>query len=386
MKIGIVTHPIEANYGGILQAAALQRALRSMGHTPVTLRYSAPTTFERATGPRALLNKLSFLQMRKWLLVARDKDMIPGWVARKLKWKGLENHLRGRRLQTFVHRNITLSHRCSHPISASDVSKIGAEAYIVGSDQVWRYAHIPYKQMSFLSFLPRETRQRSFSYAASFGVGHWEMPEGLTRACRELAQDFKELSVREESGIALCRENLGREAECMPDPTMLLQAGDYVEMRGGEGDEAVPSEKGYIACYILDPTPEKQAYMDAVSRMSGLQCINICREGGNPESLQRSVEEWLSLIEHADYMLTDSFHGTVFSLIFGMSFISFDNPERGSSRFTSLLGKFGLQDRMRAADSEPLYAKIKPERWAAVKSAMADERQRGMHFLGENLA
>lgn len=172
----------------------------------------------------------------------------------------------------------------------------------------------------------------------------------------------------------------------MPDPTMLLQAGDYVEMRGGAGDEAVPSEKGYIACYILDPTPEKQAYMDAVSRMSGLPCINISREGENPESLQRSVEEWLSLIEHADYMLTDSFHGTVFSLIFGVSFISFDNPERGSSRFTSLLGKFGLQDRMRAADSEPLYAKIRPERWAAVKSAMADERQRGMHFLGENLA
>ena len=92
-------------------------------------------------------------------------------------------------------------------------------------------------------------------------------------------------------------------------------------MRGGAGDEAVPSPKGYIACYILDPTPKKQAYMDAVSRMSGLSCINISREGGNPESLQRSVEEWLSLIENADYMLTDSFHGTVFSLIFRVSFI-----------------------------------------------------------------
>ncbi len=385
MKIGIVTHPIEANYGGILQAAALQQALRSMGHAPVTLRYSAPTTFERASGLRALLSKFSFLQMRKWLLVARDKGMIPGWVARKLKWKGLENHLRGRRLQTFVHRNITLSHRCSHPISPGDVSKIGAEAYIVGSDQVWRYAHIPYKQMFFLSFLPREIRQRSFSYAASFGVGQWEMPERLTRTCRELAQDFKVLSVREESGVTLCRENLGREAVCMPDPTMLLRAGDYVEMRGGEGDEAVPAGKGYIACYILDPTTEKQAYMDAVSRMSGLPCINISREGGKPEGLQRSVEEWLSLIEHADYMLTDSFHGTVFSLIFGVSFISFDNPERGSSRFTSLLGKFGLADRMRATVSEPLYAKIGMARWAAVKSAMEIERQRGLHFLIENL-
>ena len=111
--------------------------------------------------------------------------------------------------------------------SLKDIQKLNIEAFVAGSDQIWRYGYVPDKRLFFYSFASPEIRKRSIAYAACLGVDTWEWPQALTDIYRPLAQEFKALSVREESGISLCAGRLGVEARWMPDPTFLLNREEY---------------------------------------------------------------------------------------------------------------------------------------------------------------
>ena len=191
------------------------------------------------------------------------------------------------------------------------------DAYIVGSDQVWRWAYNAHIEWMYLSFVKDESVKR-IAYAASIGIAYWDYPQDKSIMCATLAQQFNAISVREKDAVSLVKEYLGMPAQYVLDPTLLLNATDYEQLLLLGPVKPDTS----IAVYILDMTENKRLLLDDLQKR--LHCkINVI---GNPDAQNSSfsyrdrqsppVEDWLNGIRKADYVLTDSFHGTVFSIIF----------------------------------------------------------------------
>lgn len=267
-----------------------------------------------------------------------------------------------------------------------------ATGFIVGSDQVWRgiYARemrdLP---LFFLSFTSQKQRNRSFAYAASFGSDEWEGTPEETAECARLLKDFKAVSVREHSGIRICREVFGVDAVQMPDPALLLDQEDYTRLIHRWWTLRLPQP--CMAVYLLDETEEKKQLTQAVAEHAGLYPQQLTAHGDAPRAMDRiplSVPQWLRCIRDAECVLTDSFHGCVFAIIFNKPFVCLGNEERGSARFDSLLGTFGLQDRLLNNPTAEQVTECMniPIDWERVNSIRSSEKQRALQFLKKNLS
>ena len=374
MRIGIITEDSKANYGGLLQAAALQKVLRDMGHDPHSVRKEAEefSTRKFASFKQFLLYLMDLSGLYTIRKHLQDTVKHPSRLLGNSFCKCFELHL-------FRCRHIRQTPWIRNGISISDVRKLDFDAYIVGSDQIWRYYYHPNDILqSYLSFLPREIRQRSFSYAASLGVSSWEYPPDVTEACKKLLADFSAVSVREYSGVSLIREHLGREAEWMPDPTCLLTREEYGELAAPTTE---PSEN-YVACYCLD-------YTEAIARKVQVlaECLGVSVKylGWQSDGRLQSVESWLRDIRDARCVVTDSFHGCMFSLIFGKEFVCLGNAERGNARFDTLEEMFDMKNVFHPAPDSVLPVRISEERRKMINERLAAYRERGLDFLKRNL-
>ena len=217
---------------------------------------------------------------------------------------------------------------------------------IVGSDQTWRPKYSPNIYNYFLDFLREKTILR-IAYASSFGVDEWEFNKSQTKRCAQLVKKFDAISVREDSGVDLCRKYLGVEAQFVLDPTLLLDSLDYEKLIGSD---RIKDKKEGIYTYFLDITNEKKMLARQASRETGEPIFSCLTKSGLTENFIENVSEhvipdprdWLAGFVNAKYVLTDSFHGVVFSLIFNKPFIAVENRERGSARFKSLFKEFGI--------------------------------------------
>ena len=361
MKIGIVTQPLKANYGGILQNWALQQVLLLMGHEPITIDYMPR---------RSIINHLFILF--KTLLLSLF-SIRKGPLVRYLS-----SH-RFSPFSDFVKQNIIVT-RQVHQYKSTLIREYNFNALIVGSDQVWRPRYNKSLKDMYLSFA-KYALVRKIAYAASFGIGEngWEYTESQTRQCRRLASKFNAISVRERSGIKICQFYLGMNAVHVLDPTLLLTKNDYARLC-----ENVPVRKeAFIAIYELNKTKQM---MDCVSSMKDQSGLSICKFSADLTSTL-TVEEWLSMFRDAVYIITDSFHGTVFSLLFEKPFISIGNHRRGLERFQTLLEEVGLIDRLLIDDIEYDYLDLikKPINWEIVRGQLTAQRVKSFEFLKKNL-
>jgi hypothetical protein len=185
------------------------------------------------------------------------------------------------------------------------------------------------------------------------------------------------ISVREESGVSLCRNYLGAEAVAVLDPTLLLSAEAYEEVCSN----VAPSGERYVAAYILDSTPEKIALVEEEARRRGV----LAKIYGADKDAELSVEEWLAMFRDAEYVITDSFHGCVFSTIFRREFAVIINSERGASRFISLLGKLALQNRA-ITDASRGGVPTGPIDWPKVESSLKEWQEHSINFLTQALS
>ncbi len=355
MKIGIVTQPLGFNYGGILQNFALQQVLIRMGHNPVTIDY-----WFRKSWLRYLLS------MAKTLLLL----FIPCWrrpfSARKSK--------RCAHTGNFISKNITRTAEV-YSYSSNLIKTYGFDCVVTGSDQVWRPCYNSATlEDCFLRFVNNDECGK-VAYAASFGVDDWEYTSCQTQRCAKLARNIGAISVREESGVALCREHLGVNAVETLDPTLLLSSDDYNAVCSD-----VPSYgKPFIAAYILDDDDKKQEILNKISAEKSLPVhrFYVTKDGG------LSVEQWLAMFRDASFIVTDSFHGTVFSIIYNKDFVAISNSARGASRFESLLSKFRLESCLikNAGD----YNVIHCIDWLQVNEAKRALQDRSIDFLNKAL-
>lgn len=196
---------------------------------------------------------------------------------------------------------------------------------------------------------------KRIAYATSFGVDDLSeyIPDEI-RQCASALQLFDSVSVREDSGVRLCREHFAVEARHVLDPTMLLSKEDYETL---VNQSNVAESPGDMLCYILDPTEFKSKVISEISSEKGLTPFNVFAETDNTrlplqQRVQPPVESWLRGFMDAKFIVTDSFHACVFSIIFGKPFIAIGNAGRGMSRFTSLLSQLSLENRLLPTESD----------------------------------
>lgn len=372
MKIGIVTLPFNWNYGGILQTYALQLALKDLGHEPVTInRDTVLTSFKL---------KVLLIIRRSILRVIGKKVIVRPWPT-KTEEKIIRQHT-----DKFISENISTTHLLKSEAGFANLANYGFEAFITGSDQVWRPKYSPVLENHFLGFLDKKSKVKRIAYAASFGVDNWEFSEKQTVSCRELAGLFNAISVREDSGINLCEKYLNVKAKQVLDPTMLISKEKYVELV--EKENLVPFS-GKLFNYVLDITPEKSKFIENVAERLGLVSFSSTaksfRDLGRKrlnECIFPPVTKWIRGFMDAEFVITDSFHGTVFSIIFNKNFIAVGNATRGMTRFTSLLKTFGLEERLiLEINDRALQIADSPIDFKKVNEILETEKVKSIAFL-----
>lgn len=341
MKIGILTQPLQWNYGGIIQNWALQQVLRSIGHEPETI--CRKFDYPEPTFGLKIRRCFSFGKCLVQRVVFHDKQIgLMNPFGRVYSPVDAARYLYPYADTGFVCHCIKMTKPLYSDVDMRKIIRIRKyDAFIIGSDQVWREEYSPRIQSYFLDFLPDTDGRKRIAYAASFGKEYdYISPENMSE-CRRLLGRFDAVSVREAEGIDIVRRDFGREqVEKVLDPTLLLSEADYERIIDARERRNEP----YLATYILDQTNDKANIIGSVAAERGLS-VNAIDIEVRPGKMS-TISQWLANFAYADFVVTDSFHGCAFSIIFGKPFIAIANPERGLGRFLSLLGDFGLMDRL----------------------------------------
>ncbi|MBR5593129.1 MAG: polysaccharide pyruvyl transferase family protein [Bacteroidaceae bacterium] len=373
MKIGILTLPLHNNFGGILQAYALQRVLKNMEHKAILIdksRYvSLGPWYKRY--PIYIKNAILKHIMQQKVVVRPDVEInkTPKIIAQHT--------------ELFINKYIERIYTRDF----SDIKKNKFDAIIVGSDQIWRPKYFFSRiENAYLDFAKKWNIKR-ISYAASFGAEEWEYDENQTINCTALLKKFDAISVRESSAKVMCENKFGVEALHVLDPTMLLTKENYIEIFK---EACTQQSKGNLFCYILDNKKETNIITDCIAKNKGLKpfFVNSRYEEPNApleERIQKPVEKWLRAFYDAEFVITDSFHACVFSIIFNKPFIVYGNRERGMARFESLLKLFELEERLVSSLSEVNKVLQMPIDWERVNSIYKQMKEKSLSFLAKNL-
>lgn len=382
MKIAILTLPLHANYGGILQCYALQTVLEGMGHQVTVLNRRWP-------GPNARLVARRFASIakcivKKYLLGHKDIALMSPWADDYNIHKPSEAE---KKRHTEIRRFIKEYIHLTKPLRSSDELREYVEAnevdcIVVGSDQVWREIYGPCIEDYFLGFLPEGDKRVKVTYAASFGTADSPISEDHLKKCIPLAKRFSSISVREQSGMKVMKDIFGLDAKLHLDPTLLLSAEQYKF-------PVKDVEKGCLVSYILDETEDKIAISQEVSKELHFKNKKLRLDATSQDDVVLpSIEDWLSSFANAEFVVTDSFHGCVFSIINHKPFIAIANKDRGLERFTSLLGTFGQMDRL-IFDYQDFISKIalllRSIDYTTVNNKLQEIKQESVDYLENHL-
>ncbi len=361
------------NYGGVLQAYALQEYLRRLGADPVT---DTPATFRVTTRTMARA-AVSTLQ-------GRGGEYLPPSIRNAANSQ--------------IHRFVEARIRTVDALEARGVRRRdvldAASVSITGSDQVWRRAYGRVLPYLFADIARPDLRMLSF--AASFGRG--DLHEYSSRLIHEsacLARRFHAVSVRETSGVEICRQHWGVAAEQHLDPVFLFDGDHYRELAGHGVESRIRKEERSVLAYVLDNSPAKSAFVEEAAARLGARPTSIripelpLRRAYRADPvayLRPTVEDWIHDFVCADFVITDSFHGTALSILLNRPFISLVNHSRGAARFTSLLEVFDLADRLWSSPEEPLPSELLgPVDWESVNRVAERERERAGDYLTKNV-
>lgn len=366
MRIAILTLPLHINYGGILQAYALQAVLERMGHEVCLIEK------KRRTIPFPLWKVP--LVYGKRILMNLTGHSFPIFYEQKVN---RERPIVQQHTDYFIHKYI----KCRIVDNFSEIEETDFDTIIVGSDQIWRPQYFNDRiERAYLDFTEGWNITR-IVYASSFGTDQWEYTPMQTTRCARLLKSFDAVSVREESAVKLCKEHFGVKAMHVLDPTMLLAKEDYIRLFEDSGTVESP---GTLLNYILDETPEKAALINKIAQKMGLVSFRVNSRVKDrhillSERIQPSVEQWLRGFHDAKFVVTDSFHACVFSILFNKPFIVVGNKDRGLSRIESLLSQFGLEERL--ISSRSLDEKSKNIDWSKINATLQGKVYDSVQFL-----
>lgn len=361
-----------ANYGGLLQAWALQKTISGLGFE---VEVDGSSWARCDTRMHLFLNRL---------LAAYSRFGGKGVCSR---WLGV-------RLARLHRDQRILEFGSSHIRSRPTANWLGMpfgrgterySALVAGSDQIWRPSYTRIELFLF-GDVDLDRQVPRIAYGASFGGATQDEfdPELRDRTAR-LARRFSSISVRESSGVPMCQELWHIPfAQVVPDPTLLLQRSAYVPLM------APPlTKRPYLACYFLDKGGLGMELQESLGVALGVDVVDLYRDpsfelqlGGRPSLFGGfSVGEWLSGIDGASFVLTDSFHGTLFSLLFNRPFATTLNRARGKGRLVELLTRVGLVDHLCESFDQAAALARQEVDWEMVNARIEEQRVVGHEFL-----
>lgn len=355
MRIAILTLRVDNNYGGHLQRYALMQVLKEMGHEPVVLFFRSTWVHD---SPIVRFKKATKNLIKA--LIGRKHNPVMYWKHEDYRWEELRAHA-----YPFFERYVKHSPLlCSEQDLYKFVDSEEFDGFVVGSDQVWRKAYTQRWGVEhfFLDFAPKGTKR--IAYAASFGLLEMEYDVEESKRLGNLYRQLNAVSLREESGLDILKRHGWNEpqAELVVDPTMLLSKEHYLGLiRNGNTH---PS-KGNLFCYVLDRNEELDALVHMIATERMLIPFSASIDGED----RMSVEQWLRSFADAEYVVTNSYHGVVFSLIFNKPFYLVENKQRGNARFASLTKMFGVMSENNEPD------------WKMVNMSMEEYKKLSIRYI-----
>lgn len=332
MNVKVITRHSPSNYGSLLQSIATVKTIEGLGHDCSIIDYQRPderglkgvlTQVNCKAGFGNPLKKLAYIAIRypieKFAQVRFDR-------MRK--------------------KYLKMTSRCSSHV---DLKKISADAFITGSDQVWGpMMNGVYDSAYFLQFVGKDSRK--LAYAASFGKTKFD--ESTVVAYKKMLSEYDKIAVREKSAVSLLEEwGLNNCLGQVLDPTLLLDMSQWTNLLIKKNDFDKYKDLKYILVYQIHNDPKLSGYAKRLAKHTGMELLRV-----NPMLHQAlrggkficspDLSEFLSLVANASCIVTDSFHGTCFSINFGKQFIEILPNNATGTRNQSILELTGLSDRI----------------------------------------
>ena len=370
-KVGILTITDGTNYGNRLQNYAIQKIIESMGFNVETIQRR---TNRDKTGIHRLKADIKYMVKR---VIGRPCDS--------------EQRKRKKRFNEFNKNYVSFSLEILHDNIAPLNLAEKYDYFVVGSDQVWN-ARIDIVRQDIINYLATFAYpEQKIAYAASFGTDD-VLPEFQNLYKRELST-YKAISVRESSGVSIVKNICGRDdVETVLDPTMMLTAEEWIKL---EQKPQYADNQKFILTYFLGGRNQVTcSYIEEVAKSYNAKIINLEAEFLRDDQIENNLffettpDEFLWLIHHAECVLTDSFHATVFAILFHKPFCTFERQavEKGNSmggRIETLLGKFGLQKYYNSIDESRQMPDEYEQRH--IESILQKERELSKNFLRKAL-
>lgn len=378
MKIGIITILKVNNYGAELQAFALQRKLNAMGYDAEIIDY---LYYKNKGHKRERISMPTF----PFPLKKRVKEILLPIVENVKSWSSRKAHEhRNEGFVAFHQRNTRFSEvqYTSYSQLYSNVPEY--DVYCVGSDQVWNPGCYTSLNPYFLTFAPKGKKR--ISYGSSFGVS--EIPENAKQYFQSALNGLDFIAVREQTGKGLVNSLTGREATVVVDPTLLLSKEEWSNVAKYD---KVP-EKDYLLIYDLRDSEIVTQTALHIAKERGLSVVRICKTASSQDNGSNGIlnivdaapDDFIGLFSKAKFVVTNSFHGTVFSNIFQKDFYSVLPCKRdNNSRVVDLLNRLGNQDRLvYEGDKLPNIATVD---WGAVREALKEYVKQSEQYLYESI-
>lgn len=383
-KIGIAAVTYKENFGSALQTYATQYTLEKMG-------YDARIFEIKGVHRQIHIKKLLYYLGRMFdpvefkYLVANLKSR-----SRKSASASSDQYAQDMNIRKQVYADFNTRWNKMLPMVKGwgGLSKqaAGMDAVVVGSDQLWRPSNIVGGYFT-LEFVPNQVKKIAFS--TSFGVP--ELPKHLHKHAKKFLSRINHISVRENSGANIVKQECGREATVVCDPTMMLTAEDWLHIQ----DTKPFADGKYILMYLMGDNPEQRGFVKKLSEKTGCKIIGLLH-GATYISYDEDVvdekpynvgpSEFVNLIRNAEYVCTDSFHCCVFSILNSTKFFAFRRWPDGSKfsandRLYTLLGFTGLSRRLikGSEDVESCIADVIDFDTALAK--VAEKREMSMKYL-----
>lgn len=344
-KIGIVSCYFKHNYGSMLQAYATQKVLDNMGLENETFNITDNIDFKKGK------SKYYKSQIFNFKFIKSKLGMIKLKIDKKVHKKlGKNIAIRDKKYKEFQ-KEFRLT---SPQLTYADLSK-SANRYssiLVGSDQLWLPVNVVADYYT-LNWVPDNINK--ISYATSFGIS--EIPEKYKGKYTDFLKRINHISVREDKGCKIVKDLTGRDAKLVCDPTMLLSKEEWSQV---QNEEPIIKEN-YILCYFLGKNIEHRKFAERLKEKTGCKIVSLNHADEYVKYSDKFADitpydigpkEFLNLVKNAKYVCTDSFHGTVFSLINNIEFFTFERYKNKNSkvstnsRIYSLLGLMNLEKRL----------------------------------------
>ncbi len=378
-KIGIITILKVNNYGAELQAYATQEALRKQGYDAEIIDYLFyKNKGHKKTQASRPTFKMPFKKhMAEWLYPKRAR-------LKALLQKNKLMDVRADNFEKFHHENTHFS-ETYHSYDELQNACQNYDVYIVGSDQVWNPGIYSSLDPYFLKFAPEG--KRKLSYASSIGLS--ELPDYTHKYYHEALNGLDAISVREEQAVELVKQVSGRNAQWVLDPTLLLNAEEWQKV--AKTPQAMPER--YILLYELTHCPYLKILAKYISGIKGCKVVRITKDANRVEPdddvvnvMDAGPAEFLGLFKNAEFVVTNSFHGTAFSINFNRPFyVVTPTRMKNNSRQQSILRLFGLSTRIIAEGTElPSEGNLCID-FANANQILSIQREKSIKYLINNI-